>query len=60
MKTVSLSLFIMLFLTACSPKIGVGGGGVLISDDGLAASEVLVDSQTGVHGSVTMGSDMRL
>ncbi len=60
MKTISLSLFIMLFLTACSPKIGVGVGGVVISDDGLAVSEVLVDSQTGVHGRVTMGSDMRL
>ena len=60
MKTISLSLFIMLFLTSCSPKIGVGVGGVVISDDGLAASEVLVDSETGIHGSVTMGLDMKL
>jgi len=60
MKTISLSLFILLFLTACSPRIGVGVGGVVISDDGIAASEVLADSQTGIHGSITMGSDMRL
>ena len=60
MKTILLSLYVMLFLTACSPKIGMGVGGVVISDDGIAASEVLADSQTGIHGSVTMGSDMRL
>ena len=50
----------MLFLTGCSPKIGMGVGGVVISDDGIAASEVLADSQTGIHGSVIMGTDMRL
>lgn len=60
MKTISLSFFILLFLTACSPRMGMGVGGVIISDDGIAASEVLADSQTGIHGSVTMGSDMRL
>jgi len=60
MKTISLSLFVILFLTSCTPNIGVGVGGVIISDDGIAASEVLADSQTGIHGSVTMGSDMRL
>jgi len=38
----------------------MGVGGVAISDDGLATSEVLVDSATGIHGSVTMGSDIRL
>lgn len=38
----------------------MGVGGVVISDDGIAASEVLADSQTGIHGSITMGSDMRL
>ncbi|WP_415405941.1 hypothetical protein ACLHDG_09245 [Sulfurovum sp. CS9] len=60
MKTISLSLFVILVLTSCTPNIGVGVGGVIISDDGIAASEVLADSQTGIHGSVTMGSDMRL
>ncbi len=60
MKIISLSLFILLLLVGCSPKIGVGIGGVAISDDGMAASEVIADSQTGIHGSVTMGSDMRL
>ena len=60
MKIILLSLCVMLFLTGCSPKIGVGVGGVVISDDGIAASEVLADSQTGIHGSVIMGTDMRL
>ncbi len=60
MKIILLSLCVMLFLTGCSPKIGMGVGGVVISDDGIAASEVLADSQTGIHGSVIMGTDMRL
>ena len=57
---ISLSFFVILVLTGCTPNIGVGIGGVVISDDGIAASEVLADSQTGIHGSVTMGSDMKL
>ena len=60
MKMISLSLFVILVLTSCTPNIGVGVGGVIISDDGIAASEVLADSQTGIHGNVTMGTDMRL
>ena len=60
MKTISLSLFILLFLTACSPRISMGIGGVAVSGDGMTASEVLVDSDTGIHGSITMGTDMRL
>ncbi len=60
MKTISLSLFIILFLTACTPSIGVGIGGVVASGDGIAASEVHADSQTGIHGSIAMGTDIRL
>ena len=60
MKTISLALFIILFLTACTPSIGVGVAGVALSSDGMAASEVVADSETGFHGSVTMGTDMRL
>jgi hypothetical protein len=60
MKLLSLSLFIVIFFTGCSPRIGVGIGGVAVSPDGMAASEILVDSETGVHGSITMGTDMRL
>ena len=51
-------------LTACSQNVGVGIGvvGVSTSGDGLsaAATEIHADSQTGVHGSVTMGTDIRL
>ena len=60
MKLLSLSLFIVIFFTGCSPRIGVGIGGVAVSPDGIAASEVLADSETGIHGSVAMGTDMRL
>ena len=60
MKLLSLSLFIVLLFTGCSPRIGVGIGGVVVSSDGIAASEVLADSETGIHGSVAMGTDMRL
>ena len=60
MKLLSLSLFIVLLFTGCSPRIGVGIGGVIASGDGIAASEVLVDSDTGIHGNVAVGTDMRL
>ena len=60
MKLLSLSLFIILLFTGCSPRIGVGIGGVVVSGDGMTASEVLADSDTGIHGSITMGTDMRL
>ncbi len=60
MKLILFMISLILFLTACSPRIGASVGGVVISGDDIAASEVIADSQTGVHGSVTMGSDMRL
>jgi len=59
-KILSLSLFFILSLTACSPKVGVGIGGVVTSGDGIAATEIHADSETGVHGSITMGTDIRL
>ena len=60
MKRISLSFLVMLCLTACSPRIGVGVGGVVASGDGIAASEVVADSENGVHGSISMGTDMGL
>jgi len=59
-KIVGLFLIFLLFLTACSPKIGAGIGGVVISGDGMTASEIHADTETGIHGSVTMGTDIRL
>ncbi len=59
-KILSLSLFLILSFTACSPRVGVGIGGVVASSDGIAASEVYADSESGIHGSVTMGTDIRL
>ncbi len=58
MKTIGLSLFLILFLTACSPRIGASVGGVVISGDDIAASEVTADSDTGIQGSLSTGSDM--
>jgi hypothetical protein len=60
MRLLSLSLFLFLLLTACTPRIGVGIGGVAVSPDGMTASEVVADSQTGIHGNITTGADIRL
>ncbi len=59
-KVVTLAFLLLLCLTACSPLIGVGVGGVVASSDGIAASEVVADTQSGVHGSVSMGTDLGL
>jgi hypothetical protein len=59
-QAVNLAFLLLLCLTACSPRIGVGVGGVLATSDGIAASEVIADTQGGVHGSVSMGTDLGL
>ena len=58
MKLVLFMISLILFLTACSPRIGANVGGVVISGDDIAASEVTVDSDTGIHGSLSTGSDI--
>jgi hypothetical protein len=60
LKIVNLSFLLMVCLTACSPRIGVGVGGVVVSGDDIAASEVVADTKSGVHGSISMGTDMGL
>lgn len=61
MKFISLSLFLMLCFTACTPRVGAGIGGVVVSGDNIAASEIHADSKTGIHGTVmTTGTDMGL
>ena len=54
--------FLLLSLTACSQNVGYGIGvaGVGTSGDGIAATEIVADSQTGIHGSISMGTDIRL
>ena len=52
----SLALLSMLCFTACTPRVGVGLGGVVASGDSIAASEVVAESDSGVHGSVSMGT----
>lgn len=52
----SLALLSMLCFTACTPHAGVGLGGVVASGDSIAASEVVAESDSGVHGSVSMGT----
>lgn len=59
-RMMGLSLLFIVCVTACTPRIGMGIGGVVASNDGIAASEVHADSESGVHGSVTMGTDIRL
>ncbi len=60
MKTISLYFVLILFLTGCASNIGVGVAGVAVSSNGMAASEVVADSETGVYGSIAMGTDMRI
>ncbi len=59
-RIIGLSLLFMICFTACSPRIGVGVGGVAVSGDGMSAAEVIADTETGIHGSVTTGADIRL
>jgi len=60
MRILGLSLLFVLCLTACSQNIGVGVGGAVASGDGMTATEIHADSETGIHGSMTMGTDIRL
>jgi len=58
-----ITLFLLLLsLTACSQNVGVGVGvaGVSTSGSSIAATEIHADSETGIHGNVSMGTDMRL
>ncbi len=59
-KTVTLAFLLLLCLTACTPRVGVGIGGVIASSDGIAATEVVADTQSGVHSSVSMGTELGL
>ena len=60
MKHLILFFLTLFFLTACTPGIGIGVGGFTSSGNGVAGSEVYADSQTGVHGSIAMGTDISL
>jgi len=62
MKLILSILSLMLFLTACTPSIGVGVGvaGVSNNGGGVAGTEIIADSETGVHGSVVMGTDINM
>ncbi|GIU00002.1 hypothetical protein TSL6_05080 [Sulfurovum sp. TSL6] len=60
LKIINLAFLLIVCLTACSPRIGVGVGGIVASGDSIAASEVVADSEHGVHGSISMGTDMGL
>ena len=60
LKRMSPALLLALVLTACTPRFGLGIGGVVASDDTIAASEVYTDSESGVHGSISMGTTLGL
>jgi len=59
-KVISLAFVLMLSLTACSPRVGIGLGGVVASGDDIAASGVYADTEGDVHGSVSMGTTVGL
>ena len=62
MKKTLLFLISIFVLTACSQNIGYGVGvtGVTSSGNSAAATDIFADSKTGIHGSVVVGTDMRL
>ena len=55
-------VFLLLFLTGCSQNVGIGLGvvGIGSSGDSVTATEIVADSQTGMHGSVSVGTYTRL
>lgn len=57
-----LTLVLILSFTACSQNVGYGLGvaGVTSSGSNVAATEMFADSETGIHGSVVVGGDIRL
>ena len=61
MKTIGF-LFFLFFFTACSQNVGAGVGvtGISTSGNNVAATELFADTETGVHGSISMGTDIRL
>ena len=62
MKRTMLLLISTFFFTACSQNVGYGVGvtGVSASGNNVAATEIFADSETGIHGSVVVGTDIRL
>ncbi len=60
LKMITLAFLLLLCFTACSPRIGVGVGGAVASSDSIAATEVYADSESGVHGNVSMGTVLGL
>ena len=61
MKTISF-LLLLFFFTACSQNVGAGVGvaGISTSDNNIAATEISADTETGVHGSISLGTGIRL
>lgn len=56
------TLFLIVFFTGCSQNVGYGIGvaGVSTSGNSIAGTEIIADSETGIHGSVSVGTDIRL
>ena len=44
----------------CTPSIGVGVAVAGVTNDSVAGTEIIADSQTGIHGSITTGTDITL
>jgi hypothetical protein len=61
MKTIGF-VFLLFFFTACSQNVGAGVGvaGISTSGNNAAATEIFADTETGLHGSISMGTGIRL
>lgn len=60
MKRISISLLLILCFTACTPRVGVGIGGIVASGDSISGAGIYTDSESGVHGSITTGTSIGL
>jgi len=60
MKPILFLIVTLLLLSGCTPSIGFGVGVAGISNDGIASTEITADSETGIHGNITAGTDIGL
>lgn len=55
-------IYLLISLTAYSQHVNVGidVAGVGIAGNSIAATEIVSNTETGIHGSITTGEDIRL
>ena len=50
----------VLFLNGCDSTVGVGLGGVMYNGQTATSTEIYMDEKEGIHGNVTVGSEITL